>query len=183
MKKTILASTLLALSFGAAASEYNGHRIGAGISNLTLSDNSSFNVPDWKLGNGIKLEYGYDFNEIVGINVSYTNHSDDVSVPDIEHSVNYKSSSLKVDADIGYAFQLDGFAIKPYGAIGLTSTSEDLDTNSSWGNVYGGYSNLHVGMGVRAQLDMGMYADFRYDLGTYDDIDTDYVSFTVGYRF
>lgn len=43
--------------------------------------------------------------------------------------------------------------------------------------------SLMGGMGVRANLNMGLYTDLRYDFFNIDNQDQDQLSLTVGYRF
>lgn len=40
-----------------------------------------------------------------------------------------------------------------------------------------------IELGVRAQTKTGIYADLRYNMSGYDGIDTDSLSFTLGYCF
>lgn len=153
------------------ANEFSGHRVGGGYSNTDLIlDNRAL---DW--GDGIKLEYGYDINQIVGINASYQNNNGS------KHGIDLDGSTLKVDSDIGYTFQFEEWSVKPYGAVGLARVNEKAS--------YDGYSDsfkeisLMGGMGVRANLDMGLYTDLRYDFFNVDHQDQDQLSLTVGYRF
>ncbi|WP_234497224.1 porin family protein [Vibrio maritimus] len=172
MKKVILAVAISSLSFGAIAnSHYTGHRVGAGLSGLTLSE-SGF---DLKMDTGFKLEYGYDINNIFGVNTSYAMNSKGA------YGVDYDFNTFKIDTDIGYTFDLGELWLKPYGAIGLAYGNEKISDRS--GSLSASDSSLFLGMGVRAQSKMGVYADLRYDMSSYDGFDADSLSFTVGYRF
>lgn len=165
---------LLILPFCAnAESAFNGHRLGAGINHVSF--NESFLGLSQDLNTGFKIEYGYDITNIFGFNTSYSMNSKNI------WAGKYKLSSLKVDTDMGYAFDLDNVWIKPYGAIGLAFDREKYSHNN--GNIDGSMTNLFVGVGVRAQISLGIYADLRYDLNDYEGIDVDIISLTLGYRF
>ncbi|SEF85162.1 porin family protein [Vibrio hangzhouensis] len=179
MKKLVLAVAISAMSASAFANtEFTGHRVGLGASGLEFSE-SGYN---WDLGTGLKLEYGYDFNHIFGLNVSYAWNQDDVSLPDYIGNVDYRARTFKIDSDIGYAFELENLWLKPYGAIGLAYVNDEVETQNN-GTFSGSESTLFLGLGVRAQLNMGLYADLRYDMPSFSGVDADYLSFTLGYRF
>ncbi len=179
MKKLVLATAIAAISTGAFANtDFSGHRVGIGASNLKFSDSEG----SWALGTGVKVEYGYDFNQIFGINVSYAWNQDDVDLPIYTETSDYKARTFKVDTDIGYAFDLGQAWIKPYGVLGLAFLSDEINTPKD-GKFSGNDSSIYLGAGVRGQLDMGLYADLRVDLPMYGDLDADYLSFTVGYKF
>lgn len=74
---TLISASLLSVPALANSFE-NQHRVGLGYSKTQVTDWISDDTVDW--GNGIKLEYGYEFNRIVGINVSYATNSDDENV-------------------------------------------------------------------------------------------------------
>ncbi|NOH30639.1 porin family protein [Vibrio mediterranei] len=179
MRKLVLATAIAAISTGAFANtDFSGHRVGIGASSLEFSDS----LGSWNLGTGVKVEYGYDFNQIFGINVSYAWNQDDVYVPFYDETLDYKARTLKIDTDIGYAFDLGQGWIKPYGVVGLAFLGDEINT-SNYGKITGNDSSVYLGAGVRGQLDMGLYADLRVDLPMYGDLDADYLSFTVGYKF
>ncbi|WP_353499716.1 porin family protein [Vibrio sp. CB1-14] len=172
MKKTLIIATISTLSFCAVANtDFQGHRVGAGISGVTLSEGGD----DLKLDSGFKLEYGYDINHIFGVNASYSMNSK--SAFDLDYDFN----TFKIDTDIGYAFDVGQLWLKPYGAIGLAFANEKISDRHD--SLSANDTSLMIGMGVRAQTQIGIYADLRYDMSGYDGIDTDSVSFTVGYRF
>ncbi|MDN2482779.1 porin family protein [Vibrio agarivorans] len=156
------------ISSHALANPMEGHRIGLGFSS-TEADSS-----DW--GNGIKLEYGYEFNHIFGLNVSYAQNNDS------EYGLKLDGSTFKVDSDIGYKFDLDGFSIKPYAAVGLARNSEELTYQGEKVMSYNDTS-LFFGIGARADIGRHFYTDMRFDLPTFDSVDYDQFSWTFGYRF
>ncbi|WP_231892567.1 MULTISPECIES: porin family protein [unclassified Vibrio] len=177
---TLVASTVL-LSFSVLADdaavikqEANGHRIGVGFA--TTKDVTH---DDLSLGNGLKLEYGYEFNNIIGVNFSYSGFSDSYSEQGITLKV--EGSTFKLDTDIGYTFHFDRFSIKPYGAIGVVKLNEE------W-NLYGEKDDfddttLFLGVGARATLDQHYYADMRIEGFSTDYADYGQFSLTFGYRF
>ncbi|MFH0262723.1 porin family protein [Vibrio barjaei] len=174
MKKLFLATAIAATSTGAFANaDFSGHRVGIGASNLKFA----YSGASWDIGTGVKVEYGYDFNQIFGINASYTWNQNTFD----EH-LDYKARTLKVDTDIGYAFDVGQAWVKPYGVVGLAFVSDEANT-TDLGKLTGNDTSVYLGVGVRAQLDMGLYADLRYDLPTFDVLEADYLSFTVGYKF
>ena len=93
---TLISASLL--SVPALANNFDSqHRVGIGYNKTQVADWLTDDTVDW--GNGIKLEYGYEFNRIVGINVSYATNSDDENVGGIKAEIDgYK---FQVDADIG----------------------------------------------------------------------------------
>lgn len=181
---TIIATALLSTSAIANTFE-SQHRIGLGYTSTDISHPSVDGTADW--GNGIKLEYGYEFNRIVGINASYGTNKDS----DGAYGLNTKleGTSIKFDTDIGYKFLLDGFSIKPYGAIGLVHYSEkqtisygQASASDTWND-----TNFFIGTGVRAEFGHNIYTDLRFDFTYFDneviELDYDQFSFTVGYKF
>ncbi|MGF1749622.1 MULTISPECIES: porin family protein [Vibrio] len=169
---TIFAFSAAAPAFASNSTDVSGHRVGLGYSNTDLViDNSGL---DW--GDGIKLEYGYDINRIVGINASYQNNNGKTGNLEID------GSNYKIDTDLGYMFTLDGWAIKPYGAVGLIRANE-TQTRSNGKTFSNKETSLMGGFGVRANIDMGLYTDLRYDFYNVNNLNTDQLSLTVGYKF
>lgn len=174
-KHLIPAVFLFATSISSFAEDYNdvsGHRIGLGYSNTDLV--VGYSGLDW--GDGIKLEYGYDINRIVGINLSYQNNSNSAFGADID------GNNVKFDTDLGYMFSLDGWSIKPYGAVGLVRVDETISFANYTPDSFT-ETSLMGGLGVRATLDMGVYADLRYDFYNVESVDMDQLSITFGYKF
>jgi opacity protein-like surface antigen len=181
MRKLLpVASALFIASFASsviADDNYRGHRVGIGYSWTELSEISSgVNRYSADYGDGIKIEYGYDFNRIVGLNVSYAQNDDDWSFGKLD------ASNFQIDSDIGYAFLLNGFDIKPYGAIGLSRINEKI-TYRSGASDSSSETSLALGTGVRMGFDFGLYADLRANIVLTEHVDTEQYSFTVGYRF
>ncbi|MCK6262531.1 porin family protein [Vibrio sp. ZSDE26] len=157
------------------ANTLEGHRVGLGFSKTQTED--VFLNYDYD-ANGLKLEYGYDFNNIVGLNVSYNKNNGDYG-----YIAEYDATTFKIDADIGYAFHLTDFIIKPYGVIGFASyKEEDSFFQGDWKD-----SSLFLGMGARAYFGKHFYSDLRFDFINLkeagDDMFIDQFSITVGYKF
>lgn len=172
-KLTILLITFSFFSIqSATANEIRGHRIGAGFNKVTdVTDTQS----SYSRGTGIKLEYGYEFNKVIGLNGAFTTHSDSA------YDIDISGISNKVDADIGYTFISDSFTVKPYGAIGIISMYEDYAVGDF--NISAMESSILLGIGARAVINKHLYADIRYDIMAFEEIDVDTFSFTVGYKF
>ncbi|WP_117235330.1 porin family protein [Vibrio maerlii] len=177
---TLISASLL--SVPALANNFDSqHRVGIGYSKTQVADWLSDSTVDW--GNGIKLEYGYEFNHIVGINVAYATNSDDETVDGLKADID--GSKFQVDADIGYKFDLDGFSIKPYGLIGLARHSEDISLIFAGDKETVSFNDtsIIVGIGGRAEFGRHVYTDMRFEFASYDGADYDTFSWTVGYRF
>ncbi|WP_286295725.1 porin family protein [Vibrio apostichopi] len=186
MKLFKIATTIIALSTATAAyanTDYSGHRVGLGFTSSEV-DHLDSDYSNSDLGNGLKLEYGYDINRIVGVNISMDTSKDDENYG-YGYGYDSKVSTLKIDSDIGYAFLLDGFNIKPYGAIGIARVEEKLTLKEPGGNINlkNTETSLLLGTGVRANFDFGLYSDLRFNFIMMDDYDIDQLSITFGYKF
>jgi len=187
MKKTSYMAAILAISSFSnvcfSATDFSGFRLGGGFSSTSLEveDDSGYTTYDDDYGNGFKIESGYDFNQIVGVNVSYETNNETINNWDI------KGESFKLAADIGYAFPVNQVFLKPYGKIGFVSYSEEES--------YGYYqietddSSVFVGIGLRFQSNH-FYADLSLDTYTLDNYDGDdydltfvQTALTAGYKF
>jgi len=174
--------TMTATTTVFAKQDFQGHRVGMGLSSGDISHYSG-NFPSSDLGSGLKVEYGYDFNRIIGLNISLDKNTNDLSLGNDKYESDV--TTFKADADIGYAFFLDGFSLKPYGAVGLARIKDEESYYISghswtWSN---SNTSLLIGAGLRANLDFGLYTDLRFNFMIVDDYDLDQVSITVGYKF
>lgn len=157
-----------------SAVEANGHRVGIGFS--TTHDVTD---EDLKLGTGVKLEYGYEFNDILGINVSYAGYSDSESSYGL--SLDVDGSTVKLDTDIGYTFHFNNFTLKPYGAIGVVRHTEEwtfLGQKEKYDD-----TTVFIGVGARATIKDHYYTDIRFEGFATDYSDYSQFSMTFGYRF
>ncbi|MGY3570563.1 porin family protein [Vibrio paucivorans] len=178
---TLFATSLLSTAVFANNFE-SQHRVGLGYTKTSIDFVDVGLSGDW--GNGFKLEYGYEFNHIVGLNISYGKNKDSAS--DAYGSVKLDGSTLKLDTDIGYKFMLDGFNIKPYAAIGVARYTEDVRVDNlgyKWND-----AGLFLGFGVRGEIGQHIYSDIRFDYAGFDgdlwgNADFDQFSWTIGYRF
>lgn len=182
MKNLLLGSSLLLALFSAnsmAANDFSGSRVGVGLSKTSLTV-ESYGSEDWDgdYGNGFKLEYGYDFNQIIGLGISYETNNDTL------FDVELEGESIKVGVDLGYAFPIQDAFIKPYGKLGFVSYSEDYFTDGYRGDFDD--SSVFAGLGVRFQYSH-FYADLDVDFYTLEDgpYDLYYVqsALTAGYKF
>lgn len=181
MKKILSIATASTILFSSSifaemhAKDFQGHRVGVGYSSTDWNDGSD----SVDLGSGFKLEYGYDFNHIVGVNVSYETNQDDESQYGLKAEV--EGSTFKVSTDLGYAFGFDGFSVKPYGTLGLARDTQKLTLSFAGSSESDKSSDTSVllGLGARAQLDMGIYTDIRFEATS----ELDQFSWTFGYKF
>jgi hypothetical protein len=185
--------------------EYAGHRIGAGlVSGAELITNLEFDKDyGWEPTHpqhvkhidplhGFKIEYGYDFNRIVALNVSYINLSHDVQ--DF-HTVGmgpfeyYKSSqanlgTLSIDAEVGYAFALGKFDLKPYAAAGIgftqgsSATYVETTAKKKYQHDRMNEATTYLALGARLNTPIGLYVDAR----TGGPIGNTF-TITTGYKF
>ena len=184
MKLLKFSTIIIALSTTTAIAntDYSGHRVGLGFTSSEI-DHLNSNYSNSDLGNGLKLEYGYDINRIVGVNISIDTSKDDESYYGL--SYDSKVSTFKIDSDIGYAFLLDGFNIKPYGTIGVARVEQKLTFKEPGDSITlkDKETSLLLGTGVRANFDFGLYSDLRFNFIMMDDHDIDQLSITFGYKF
>lgn len=170
MKKQLMACVMTsliampALAEQTATEPLTGHRIGLGYSQSSIDG--------LELGAGLKLEYGYDINDVFGVSVSYEKYKDSYS-----DLINLRT--MRFGTDIGYAFRVDDGqnTLKPYFALGLNMYEEEL-LGISYSN-----SSLYYGIGLRSHLGEHFYLTSEVtwsDLG-YDD--SQYVGITFGYKF
>ncbi|CZF87006.1 porin family protein [Grimontia marina] len=184
MKKAVLVGSIFLLPLSALAADFSGHRAGVGFISADIENVYGERV-DW--GNGFKLEYGYDISRIFGVNMSYSNTSDSVELiaDGKRYGTNLKTNTYKLDADIGYTFDLNQFYVKPYGVIGLASYKDKYEFHAGdAGSTSSSYSDtaIYVGAGVRATFNDTIYTDLRIDRLT-DDAFTDHFSLSIGYKF
>lgn len=105
VKLTVLLAFLPSVVY--ASESFNGLRVGVGYSSTSILDDSEF----YDYGDGLKLELGYDFNRIVGINLSY--QESDYSETTYFETLKVDGTTVKVDADVGFAFDFQGWSLKP----------------------------------------------------------------------
>ncbi|HDY7438588.1 TPA: porin family protein [Vibrio vulnificus] len=171
----LLSTFILPLSVQADENRFSGHRLGIGFANTV----EVYNGTTYHGDSGLHLEYGYDFNHIVGLQVNR-----DTSGSNLGYGFNLDTVTWKVGADIGYAFNFTGWDLKPYGAIGLQHSNIDYsyknqshDTSST---------SPYIGLGVRAHLDSGIYFDAKtngFQVDSPYDTDIGQASLSVGYKF
>ncbi|KHT62498.1 hypothetical protein RJ45_16900 [Photobacterium gaetbulicola] len=153
-------TALIALSGQLNAAELQ-HRLGVGYSS---TDFEALGV-SFGYGNGIKLEYGYDFNQIAGMHVSYEQNKDGI----------LKGDTLKLGGDIGYTFEFDEASIKPFISGGFYSYEENFYDDSG----------LYWGLGARATY-KNFYIDLRQDFFEMKDqgisVDMEQFAVTLGIR-
>lgn len=182
MKKVLFGTSLLIGLFSTAsvlANDFSGSRVGLGLSKTSVTvEYNEVEIWDGDYGNGFKLEYGYDFNQIIGVGISYETNEDTIFNGELE------GSSIKVGADIGYAFPIQEVFLKPYGKLGFVSYSEEysIDNDSTEFDD----NSVFAGLGVRFQYSH-FYTDLSVDFYVLEDgpLDIGYVqtALTAGYKF
>ncbi|WP_087016423.1 porin family protein [Thaumasiovibrio subtropicus] len=171
----IMPTLLGALSFNALASigvedfSIFKHRVGLGYS-ITEVDSGDY-------GSGLKLEYGYDFNQYVGLFISAEMNED----ADVNESLD-KATNIKVGTDIGYTFEWDKFSLKPYGTVGFYSYDESTKSCDNCFDTTYDDDGVYFGVGVRFHYDR-FYVDLKRDHFSTDYEDANQMSATFGYRF
>lgn len=168
----ILSSTFL------LADAFTGPRIGVGISDTSITyEGDDYELWRYDYGYGFKLEYGYDFNQIIGIAISYETNDDTMG------GVKLQGQSTKASFDLGAAFPIRYAFLKPYAKLGLMHYSEESSLGTEFDD-----DNLFVGFGGRFQSNH-FYADLSLDYYLFDDefayldIGLTQTAFTVGYKF
>lgn len=178
----MLASCILLITTPVIAKEtYQGHRIGLGYSS---GEETFLNSDKYDAGDGLRLEYGYDFNHIIGLNLSVSKNKITEGIPGLI-SIDYDSTNYQIDTDIGYAFQFEGVSVKPYGLLGFSKYKEKQTLNFIDSPVSETYkdSAVVVGFGVRTTFLENVYADLRTQYLILEDSDLRQISLTVGYKF
>ncbi len=152
MKKSLFAMGAAALLSTAviAGPNSNGAYIGVGFGATGYADDNY--VQDVgrtgldKSDTGYKIYGGYQFNNIVGVEVGYTDYGKFSAAQDYIQEAN----AMSVGANVGYSF-LDG-QLRPFGIIGLGYV--DLDTqNSPVTIVDDTVATFHYGVGIQYEPD------------------------------
>lgn len=208
LKLSMFAALLVApLSF-AAADDYAGFRLGAGSTSgyevsthVVTTDGATPKADTFKtdLGDNLKVELGYDFNRIFALNASYTNITGNGNHYGIsgggqgyQFNNDFTSHKFMVEAEVGYAFAVEGFDIKPYAALGVAyqSMSDYVHGGLSGSNFLHtdgerlSKTGLTSAVGVRVNTPIGLYVDGRAGQSKlFDKMDENTTTITVGYKF
>jgi len=182
VKNLVFGTSLLVALFSAAsvsADDFSGSRVGLGISQTDLTvEDDGYEIADGDYGDGFKLEYGYDFNRIVGLGISYETNDDKVD------GVKLEGETIKVGADIGYAFPIQDAFLKPYGKVGIAFYSQELSFNSD--KYEYNDNSVFAGLGLRFQYSH-FYADMNVDYFVLEEMGADLeftqAALTAGYKF
>ncbi len=152
MKKSILAMGAAALLSTAviAGPNSSGAYVGAGFGATGYADDNY--VQDVgrtgldKSDTGYKIYGGYQFNNIVGVEVGYTDYGKFSAAQDYIQEAN----AMSVGANVGYSF-LDG-QLRPFGIIGLGYVNLDTQ-NSPVTIVDDTVATFHYGVGIQYEPD------------------------------
>jgi len=174
MKKLVLCLAVTAAfsSITSASEVFEGARVGLGYTHMEVEDEN--------MGNGFKAELAYDFNKILGTNISYEQSSDRIENIDVDTQI------IKLGADLGYAFPLQKAFLKPYIKIGYQFYDMQLLNLDIVED-----DDLYYGLGLRFQY-QHFYADLSFDKSeiksdlsglTNISADATQTALTVGYKF
>ncbi len=158
------------------ADQFTGWRLGAGLSQTSITVGED-DYQLWKddYGEGIKLEAGYDFNQMLGVVISYETNNERID------GIRRQGESLKLSADLGGAFPVRDSFIKPYAKLGVLYYSERFSSSSEFND-----DNLFVGIGIRFQQQI-FYADLSLDYYQFEEVFVDtaltQTALTIGYKF
>ena len=172
---SILLSGMLSATF-ACADQFTGLRMGAGLSQTSITaEEDDYQL--WKddYGEGIKLEAGYDFNQMLGVAISYETNRERID------GIRLRGESFKLSLDLGGAFPVQDSFIKPYAKLGLLYYSEQFSSGGEFDD-----DNLFIGIGIRFQQ-LPFYADLSLDYYQFADVFVDtaltQTALTLGYKF
>ena len=143
-KKIIKILAVIAVIFSTSALADDGFRFGLGVSGIA-SDSG-----DYESDTTVKVEAGYDFNQIVGLHTSYE------QVDGNNIGLNFDGGSFKVGLDVGYKIQLGIIDLKPYAKAGINFTSFSID--NGFDTYTNNESTAYYGVGARGSF-MMFYMD------------------------
>ena len=184
--KYLIILVLTTLSVGVSASDYSGHRIGAGMGTGSYSSDFTVYAPNGSVLTSdtftddveyLKLEYGYDFNRVVSINASYTDvkAGSNSMIPgnpqslDLTKNESINGSTFLLEGEVGYAFNISkGWDVKPYVAIGIAKNDHSYSkyahtplTGSFDKSATNDDTTLNYAAGARLTTPIGIYLDIR----------------------
>ncbi|PSW10010.1 hypothetical protein C9J01_19300 [Photobacterium rosenbergii] len=174
MKKVILASVITSTLFAANAAA-QGPRIGIGMSTTGAESITA--------EKGLKIEGGYDINDIFAVVASYETSSFDQS----NSYGTYKDdfTTLKFGMEFGYTFHSEeGIAVKPFVTTGFHYSDVDWEYDRHSGSF--GDENFYYGAGVRASGE-NVYVQLskdklHFNVGGYNVVPGQ-LALTVGFKF
>ena len=152
MKKSLFTLVAVALlsTVVIAGPNSNGAYVGVGFGATGYADDNY--VQDIgctgidKSDMGYKIYGGYQFNNIVGVEVGYTDYGKFSAAQDYTQEAN----AMSVGANVGYSF-LDG-QLRPFGIIGLGYVNLDTQ-NSPVTIVDDNVATFHYGVGIQYEPD------------------------------
>ncbi|ELE8118487.1 porin family protein [Vibrio fluvialis] len=177
MKFTLITVTLATLLSGVAQAEqvdFDGLSVGASVVGQAYNDTSDHNSDDDTTQfTGYGIQFDYSMNKILGITGGYTNTSSD------DWGLDLKTERFYTGANIGYRFEGEQWAVKPFGTIGfntIEATVKDFSVNKTFNKPY-------LGVGVSLMYKQ-LFATLATD-ATKLDSDVVFVEsrLTLGYRF
>ncbi|MCQ1061148.1 porin family protein [Photobacterium sp. ZSDE20] len=163
MKNLYIAAVTLAITLSSqvSANDENRQRLGIGYS---TTDAEVMGL-SFGYGDGIKLEFGYDFNKYLSAHVSYEQNNESI----------LRGDTLKLGGDAGYTFYRENVSIKPFISGGLYLYDENFYDDNG----------VYFGFGARASY-KNFYVDVRQEFFDMEDqgvdVDIDQFSVTIGLK-
>ena len=163
MKKITLALGVVALLSTAviAGPNSSGAYAGLGYGTTNYEDNGWVGSNVDNSDSGLKLYGGYQFNNVVAVEVAYTDYGDFKNT--VTNSTYIAPTVFSVAANVGYSF-LDS-QLRPYGILGLGYASlNDNDPYLTTDNT----GTIHYGVGI--QYEPNLFKGVGFRLGYESDL-------------
>lgn len=129
IKYTLATVTIIALISGTAQAEqtnFDGLTISGSVLRQAYSDTSD-DSDDSTRFDGFGIQLDYSINRIIGVSGGYTrSSSDDFNGNGV--SVNAETERFYSGLNLGYRFEGEQWAIKPFGVVGINTLKGRLDT-------------------------------------------------------
>ncbi|WP_165312571.1 outer membrane beta-barrel protein [Vibrio ziniensis] len=181
IKYTLAAAAVITLLSGAAQAElsnFDGLTVSGSVvgQSINLDGDKKINGEDSMLSNGFGVQFDYSVNKIVGVTGGYTKTSlDDSNFKNVDTDTERFYSGV----NLGYRFEGQQWAVKPFGAIGFNTIEYKSSTTSSSET----YNKVYVGTGAAVSYKQ-LTATLETDASALED-DVIFVEsrLTLGYRF
>ncbi|GAB7218715.1 outer membrane beta-barrel protein [Vibrio comitans] len=211
MKKSIIALALASLaSFNAMAdNDFSGHRISLGTTNTgdvswTMQpDSSATPITTSAKTQSFNLTYSYDFSRFISLNTEYmyTSGKGGAVVDTPHHNVitdlRSDQHSFGAEGELGYAFSVDSWQVKPFVTGGVVITTGRAIGNSTVNGATGNDdvrldgSGVTTGFGLRAVSPWGVFAEVKTRKADFGDkankvlelSNESLTTFNIGYKF
>ena len=142
-----ISTLLLLMSMLNANEDGSGAYIGLGLGSTAYVDSGFVKeqqTAEDELGavdSGFKIYGGYQFNQIIGLEASYTDY-DEFTAGDYTHA----SKSINISANLGYSF-LDG-QLRPFGLLGFGYLKNSFPHRDNTPSIDEDDFAFHLGLGL-----------------------------------